>query len=144
MKWAGADGVSVNADTDRTEVRVKLPAYQKDEWVADAEELGMSQAEFVRTMVQAGRHDMGLAGGEDDERADDEETPLPPSSPGGGGLEDRLLGVLRREGPASWETLLDAALDDFEERLDETVAELQASGRVRYSGREGGYVATDE
>ncbi|ESP89140.1 DUF5805 domain-containing protein [Candidatus Halobonum tyrrellensis] len=129
-------------DTDRVAVRVSLPAYQKAEWVAEAEAMGMSQAEFVRTMVQAGRHEMGLD--ESDEETDPAETRSDPTSPGGDGLEDRVHGILRREGPLSWDALLRAVADDFEDRLDDTVAELQASGRVRYSGREGGYVAADE
>lgn len=130
-------------DTDRATVRVGLPAYQKDEWVAEAEAMGMSQAEFVRTMVQAGRHEMGLAD-EGDGGTDPAESRSDPVPPGGGSLEDRVHGVLRREGPLSWDALLRAVADDFEDRLDDTLAELQASGRVRYSGREGGYVAADE
>jgi hypothetical protein len=46
---------------DRTPVTTRVPAYQKEVWEDDADELGMSQSEFVRTMVQAGRHELGLA-----------------------------------------------------------------------------------
>ncbi|WP_256391029.1 DUF5805 domain-containing protein [Natronoarchaeum rubrum] len=44
-----------DADTSRTAVKTYVPAYQKRLWAEHAEELGMSQSEFVRTMVQAGR-----------------------------------------------------------------------------------------
>lgn len=46
---------------EQTPVTTRVPAYQKEAWRADAEELGMSQSEFVRTMVQAGRRELGLA-----------------------------------------------------------------------------------
>lgn len=45
-----------DADTSRTAVKTYVPAYQKRLWADHADELGMSQSEFVRTMVQAGRH----------------------------------------------------------------------------------------
>lgn len=44
-----------DADTSRTAVKTYVPAYQKRLWADHADELGMSQSEFVRTMVQAGR-----------------------------------------------------------------------------------------
>jgi len=46
-----------DADTSRTAVKTYVPAYQKRLWADHADELGMSQSEFVRTMVQAGRSD---------------------------------------------------------------------------------------
>ncbi|WP_313695265.1 DUF5805 domain-containing protein [Halorarum halobium] len=131
-------------DTERTEVRVNLPRYQKAEWVEDAERLDMSQTEFVRTMVQAGRSELGLdlkstpdSSGETEPRSD-------PADPGGEGLEDRVLDTLRGEGAVTWDDLLDSVVGDVEERLDETMGDLQQSGRVRFSGRDGGYVLTDE
>ncbi len=41
--------------TERAVVRTYVPAYQKAHWQDHADELDMSQSEFVRTMVQAGR-----------------------------------------------------------------------------------------
>jgi len=46
-----------DADTSRTAVKTYVPAYQKRLWADHADELGMSQSEFVRTMVQVGRSD---------------------------------------------------------------------------------------
>ncbi|MFC6728654.1 DUF5805 domain-containing protein [Natronoarchaeum mannanilyticum] len=46
-----------DADTSRTAVKTYVPTYQKRLWADHADELGMSQSEFVRTMVQAGRSD---------------------------------------------------------------------------------------
>lgn len=145
MIWDGLHEESVSdPDTDRTEVRVKLPRYQKDEWANDADDLDMSQAEFVRTMVQAGRSDLGLDADTTPRATATAEPTSEALDPGGGGLEDRVLRVLRQEEAMSWEDLLDAVVGDLEDRLDETMGELQQSGRVRFSGRDGGYVLTDE
>ena len=130
----------MSRDTERVTVTVTLPAYQREEWTAAAERLEMSRAEFVRTMVQAGRRRFDLDGGPTD-RA---EGGSPPAPPGGDGLEGRVHGVVRDRGPLSWDALREAVANDLEERLERTLTDLQASGRIRYSGREGGYVAADE
>ena len=143
--WDGSVGVVVSEPhTDRTEVRVKLPRYQKERWAADAEELGMSQAEFVRTMVQAGRSGLSLDAEATPTEGAVEDPPSEGVDPRGDGLEDRVLEVLRQEGVMSWDALLEAVVGDLEDRLDETMGDLQQSGRVRFSGRDGGYVLTDE
>lgn len=110
-------------------VKTYVPAYQKEQWAEHADELGMSQTEFVRTMVQAGRRGF---------KPDREEPRSGGADPGGDGLETRVLELLSEE-PRSWEQLLEAASGEIEERLDETLEDLQARDRVRYSGRHGGY-----
>ena len=121
---------------ERTSVRTYVPAYQKERWQAHAEELDMSQSEFVRTMVQAGR-----SGFETDSASAEETEPRSPdANPGGNGLEDRVVEVLDGGDHYDWEALLAALTDDIEQRLDEVLQELQSEGRVRYSGRHGGYV----
>jgi hypothetical protein len=123
---------------DRATVKTYVPRYQKEAWVEHAEALGMSQSEFVRTMVQAGRADF--------------EPPAPPrgddadaieSGNAGGTERERVLETLR-EGPRDWEELLAELTADAETRLEEALTALQDAGRVRYSGRDGGYVLTDE
>ena len=128
-------------DTETVQVKTRVPAYQRAAWREAADRLEMSQSEFVRTMVQAGRS--GLEGGESGHQSSNpSETPSEGSNPGGNGLEDRVLAALSESGTAvSWDELVEALVGDFQERLEET---LQASDRVRYSGREGGYVRTDE
>ncbi|MFC7096149.1 DUF5805 domain-containing protein [Halobaculum marinum] len=148
-----------DADTERVAVTARVPAYQKEAWVADAERLGMSQSEFVRTMVQAGRRDLGIAEefgsppGVEAEATADRREPAndsgnlegasPPTNPGGDGLETRLLDALDREGVLSFDRLVEEVAGDIEERVDETMGELQSRGQVRYSGRDGGYVRVD-
>lgn len=131
-------------DTDRVAVRTYVPAYQREEWDGHADELDMSRAEFVRTMVQAGRRGFDL----DDESPDRESNPPEggpeAATPGVGGLEDRVLSLLEAERALSWEELVEGLTDDLEERLDEVLDDLQDANRVRHSGRQGGYAVISD
>lgn len=129
----------MSEETDRTTVRTYVPAYQKEEWQAAAEELDMSQSEFVRTMVQAGRREFAIPGPTGDEDPDDSD-----ATPGVEPLESRILDALAASGPLDWAELVDELVDDLEQRADDHLRRLQEAGRVRYSGREGGYTLTDE
>ncbi|WP_458190605.1 DUF5805 domain-containing protein [Haladaptatus sp. NG-WS-4] len=116
--------------TERTVVKTYIPEYQKDEWQAHADDLDMSQSEFVRAMVQAGRQGFEL----------DRVQPVSEgSNPGSDELETRLLDLLDSEGYLSWEQLVERLVGDFEDRLDGLLDELQSRNRVQYSGRHGGY-----
>ena len=127
--------MSEGQDTSRTAVRTYVPAYQKDEWRDHADELGMSQSEFVRTMVQAGRKGFDF---------DDEEGGSDHANPRGHGLETRVLSTLESHEFLSWDQLVEALADDLEDRLDDALGELQGSNRIRYSGRHGGYTLVDD
>lgn len=118
-------------DVDRSVVKTYVPEYQKDEWEDHAEELGMTQSEYVRVMVQAGR-----SGFLTDETGS---TDSRDATPGGDVFEARILDVLRSEGPCSWDELLERVTDDVEDRMEETLQELQRENAVGYSGRDGGY-----
>ncbi|MFC4541685.1 DUF5805 domain-containing protein [Halosolutus amylolyticus] len=121
--------MSDSADTSRTAVKTYVPAYQKAEWQSHADDLGMSQSEFVRTMVQAGRRGF---------EPDREQPTSPDADPGGNALETRVLELLSADS-YSWDELLEAVSDDIESRLDDTLEDLQSDNRIRYSGRHGGY-----
>jgi len=125
--------MSDSADTSRATVKTYVPTYQKDEWQSHADDLDMSQSEFVRTMVQAGRK--GFDSGSEEPDSSDPD-------PGGNGLERQVLELLSSD-TYSWDELLEAVSDDIESRLDETLEELQATNRIRYSGRHGGYTTVD-
>jgi hypothetical protein len=132
------------SDGERTTVRTYIPAYQKEQWQAHAEELDMSQSEFVRTMVQAGRSGFEPATSEtadsDTDVSENEEPRSPDATPGGDGLKDRVRDILADGEYYEWEDLLAELTDDIEERLEETLQELQSNNEVQYSGRHGGYV----
>jgi len=127
-----------DADTSRARIQTYVPEYQKREWQRHADDLDMSLSEFVRSMVQAGRS--GFEGG-DSGRIDEEPaaTPSPGPDPQGADLEERVLTALSEEAYVDWDELLATVTDDVENRLDETLGDLQDSGQVRYSGRHGGY-----
>jgi hypothetical protein len=99
----------------------------------------MSRSEYLKTMVQAGRR--GLL----DERSDSEDTRDPSGNhPGSSGdempdVESEILNALSTTEYLSWDDLVAAATEDIEERLEQTLQELQAADRVRYSGPNGGY-----
>jgi len=128
-----------DVDTSRTVVQAYVPAYQRDRWDDHAERLDMSRSEFVKTMVQAGRH--RVADGEIPDLAGDS-----PSESGDGqstDLADEITDLLAKSDALSWEELLAALTDDIEARLDDALQELQESNRIRYSGREDGYVLVE-
>jgi len=127
-------------DTSRTVVQTYVPAYQRDIWDEHADELGMSRSEFVRTMVQAGRKEFGKEPATADGSAQD-------SGSGDGDLREQILGILDESGPCSWDELLAGVTGDIETRLEDRLQDLQENDRIRYSGRDGGYVrieGTDE
>ncbi|MFB6118518.1 DUF5805 domain-containing protein [Halosegnis sp.] len=129
-----------DSETERVGVRTYVPRYQKERWEQEAAELDMSQAEFVRTMVQAGRRGFGLEAGDEGKETSDETN----ATPGVDGVKDRLLGLLESEGALSWDDLVAGLTDDVEARLDDALDDLQAANRVKYSGRAGGYTLVDD
>ena len=130
---------SAEVDTERTRVQTYVPAYQKSVWQEHADELGMTQSEFVRTMVQAGRR-----GFLDGTETADSGGASSASNPQGEGTEEAVVESLRAEGPLDWDQLVERLSENVEDRLDEALTSLQDQSRLRYSGRDGGYVLTDE
>ncbi|MFB6112274.1 MAG: DUF5805 domain-containing protein [Halobacteriaceae archaeon] len=109
---------------DRRVVKTYVPATQKAEWQEHAAEMDMSQSEFVRSMVQAGRR------GFLEPRSSDSE----PSNPEGEPLETWLREELAADGPLEWAEIIDRV----EEQLEALLQEWQGS-TVRHNPREGGY-----
>ncbi|WP_247000515.1 DUF5805 domain-containing protein [Halosolutus gelatinilyticus] len=126
-------------DDDRVAVKTYVPRYQKEHWREHADELEMSQSEFVRTMVQAGRREFEVPSAGESTR-----TESAPEPDGDDEFDDRILAVLDRRGALGWDDLVDALIDDVEDELDATLQRLQDENLVRYSGRDGGYVLTND
>lgn len=122
--------MSGDPDTERAAVKTYVPAYQKSEWQAHAERLGMTQSEFVRTMVQAGRTEFDV---------DPAEPRTSDGDPRGQALEDRVLEILSTAGPQSWEELSSAVTEAIGDDLDDALTALQEANRITHSGRAGGY-----
>lgn len=132
--------MSAESETERVGVRTYVPRYQKEDWAAEAKQLDMSQAEFVRTMVQAGRRSFNLDSSNEESRgsvSDDATT-------GVQRLETRLLEVLDSGSYHGWDELVAALTDDIEDRLEAALSDLQERNRVQYSGRHGGYTLLDD
>jgi hypothetical protein len=123
-------------DTARTVVQTYVPAYQREQWDQHAEQLEMSRSEYVKTMVQAGRRRFG----------EEPATDSPETNVNDEDLTAQVLDFLGDTDTADWDDLLAGVTGDIETRLDETLQELQETGQIRYSGRDGGYVLveTDE
>lgn len=133
-----APEASEEADTSRAVVQTYVPEYQKSEWRRHAEQLDMSQSEFVRTMVQSGRRGFG---GEESEAA---EAGSEGADPGGQDLETVVLDALSDADALDWDELLERVTADVERRLEDAIESLQEDNRVRYSGPRGGYTLVDE
>lgn len=137
----------MSTDQERVAVQTYVPNEQRDRWREEADNLDMSQAEFVRTMVQAGRRGFDLGSSDVNESATPDRTAEPDTSvttPGVHDLERRVLDVLQQSEFADWDTLLEGVTDDIEARLENSLDELQAKDRIRYSGRHGGYTVIDD
>lgn len=132
---------------ERVPVQTYVSTTQRERWREEADEMDMNQAEYVRTMVQAGRRGFNLYTDGDplNTNADDTaQTGSKAITPGVDGLKDRVLEVLREAEFADWDELLAGVTEDIEERLEETLDDLQSADRIRYSGRHGGYAVVDD
>lgn len=131
------------SNTERKTVMTYVPAYQKERWKEHADQLGMSQSEFLRTMVQAGRRNFeipDLPTGEEEETAQSANSQnSEESAQQGEEFRERVRAALSDSEYRSWDELLAALTNDIEDRLDTTLQDLQASNEVQYSGRHGGY-----
>jgi hypothetical protein len=147
LKCYPVDGPDMAEDDERVAVRTYVPAWQRERWREAAEDRGMSQSEFVRTMVQAGRRgfersaEPGVDGSNPVDGDDRDATPGVEA--GGTGLEGHVIELVEREGPLEWDGLVEGLIGDFEDRLEEALDELQSSNRLKHSGRAGGYVVDD-
>ncbi|QLD84365.1 hypothetical protein HWV23_01120 [Natronomonas halophila] len=135
----------MSSDGERVSVQTYVSSSQRELWREEADDLDMSQAEYVRTMIQAGRRSFSLdtADSLNTEPRNADEPSSSNATPGVDGLKDRILDVLDSEEFADWDTLLAGVTDDIEERLEEAIQELDAEGRIKHSPRRG-YTVVDD
>jgi len=125
-------------DDDRSSIMTYIPQYQKEIWVEHAAALGMSQSEFVRSMVQAGRRDfpveslVNLPSESDDSTREDVD------------LQERVTALLEEAEVMDWNDLLAEVRGDIETELETALASLQSKNQIRYDGRQGGYVSIND
>lgn len=126
-------------DADRVTVSTYVPAEQRARWREDAEALDMSQSEFVRAMVQAGRRGFTLDGDENPL-----ETGVPDADPRGNGLKTAILEALQREGALSWSEIVEAVIGDVEDDVEAALLDLQDEGAIRHSPRRETYAVAGD
>lgn len=117
-------------DESSTVVKTTVKQYQKDAWVEDANELEMSQSEFIRTMVQAGRRDFDL---------DPLERPTEDVTPGVDGLKTRVLEALSNEEYRSFDEIAATITAEIERKVDDILDSLRDKDLVEHSNVDGGY-----
>lgn len=152
MVLAREPPVMPSEGTQRTSVKTYVPEYQKQDWQAHAEELGMTQSEFVRTMVQAGRRGFGA---ETELTDPDAEVGTPPSdakheepassdvTPGVSPLETVLLQALR-ERPREFDELVEVVAEDLRSEINDVLGDLRDEGTVEHEPLDGGFRVVDD
>jgi hypothetical protein len=113
---------------ERVSVKTTVPEYQKREWTEHADALDMSQSEFVRSMVQAGRRGFEV---------EPPETPSPDANPRGSALREPVFEALSNDEHREFEEIVESLAEAFEDRVDETLQSLITEGAVEVSGRKG-------
>lgn len=124
------------AADETVQVTLRVPRHQREEWQEHAADLEMDQSEFLLSMVQAGRR-----GFEDEEPTSSargrSEGGFEATTPGVNGLESRVLEVIREQGEARWEDLVEELVVDFEDAVVETLKRLENEGRIESDPRTG-------
>ena len=127
-------------DTETVRVQSYIPAYQKEIWDDHADTLGMTQSEFIRSMVQAGRRGFltgpDVAGGHAPGEGDAGDPDLPEI------VRDRVLITLRTLDHVTHEELAEIVTTDVEQALDAVLDDLQDESAIRH--QRDGYTLVDD
>lgn len=134
---AGMGEQAATEETERVAVKTYVPRYQKEIWADHADELDMSQSEFVRTMVQAGRTGFSGDTGKDGDASDGETADPPSPTDAPNDLHEAILAIVEREGPVGKDELIGA----FEETIVDVLEELNEDGKIQWDVQANGYVA---
>jgi hypothetical protein len=116
------------AAEERASVKTSVPQYQKDAWQAHADTLDMTQSEFVRTMVQAGRRGFEV---------EPPETPSPDANPGGSVLREPVLDALSTTEYSEFDEVVEYVVDQLDALVEETIDSLENEGAIDVSARRG-------
>jgi hypothetical protein len=107
----------------RKRIRTSAPEEQIDQWEEEADEMGVTRAEYMRLMIQAGRRQFPIC---------DTET----TESDGVNVEARVLNALEEHGELTWEELTETAIGDVEDKVEDTIEELDDDGKVSISLRD--------
>lgn len=101
-----------DADETTTYASASLPEWQKQQWEQEADKMNMTLSCYTRTMVEAGRSKLSL----DEDQPSGEFTTR--------NLEDQIREAIDKEGPLTWETLVETVFQNMEDRIDKTASEM--------------------
>lgn len=112
-------------DYESTTVKATIKAYQKREWEAHAEHLGMSSlSQFVSCMVQAGRRGFVVWDAKTEHAKN---------------IRQQLLEAVEDRESVTYDDLT-GIIEAEEDEIEGILNDLQNSNEIAYSGRRGGYV----
>lgn len=129
-------------DTESVAVKSYVPAYQKELWKEDAEEMDMSLSEFVRCMVQAGRRgfDTATVGQEatTETASEDRLVGLDEEA-----LRERIHAMLARVDHLTYEEIVLLVTGDLEREVADALMALQSENEAVHT-REGYHLAGED
>lgn len=113
-----------NNGTNNVNWCVTLPEEIAEEWDASREELDMAtKAEYIRSMVEAGRKQLSLVS--------------PFESSEAGTHRDQILAILDEDEFKDWDDIRNQLVEDLEDELENELEALTQTDRVDYSPRRG-------
>ncbi len=131
-------------ETERVRIQTYIPAYQKDNWSTDADQMDMSLSEFIRTMVQAGRHEFNLTNETSQEPTAVTTTHQLIANGDGRDLQEYIIETIEQNGPQEWDELLVDLTEVIEADLQDAVESLKDDDVIQHSGPDGGYLFEDD
>ncbi len=126
---------------EKVTVKTYVPESQKAIWVEQAEKLDMSQAEFIRCMVQAGRRTFENGGEPASETVTaeiNESKSAHTQHPAD--LAETVLAIVREYGPVGKEEIL----AHFEDSIADILGELLEQEEISWDPHGDGYVLVRE
>lgn len=124
--------------SDSSKAYIKLPP----EWVEDANDMGVSNAEWARRMIRAGRRQWGYDWTEEAEvpHIQADTTPSDPSEEAKVIIKDAILRNLAADEGLSRDEILDLVAQDVERMILESLEKLMDEEEVQNRPSKGGFI----
>ncbi|WP_252698861.1 DUF5805 domain-containing protein [Natronosalvus vescus] len=115
-------------------LNVGVPEHQLAIYDDEAEEMGFSsRAEYIRSMINAGRREFGL----------NPQGETPEDASLRGSLDERILAILEEAEGLAQDEVVDAVTADVEDQVTEVLNDLNDEGRIDYDVRRSGFVVAE-
>lgn len=105
---------------EKKRVKTSAPVEQVEIWEEEAEKMNVTRAEYIRLMMQAGRRQFPIC-----ENGDGD----------GGGIDigEQVMTALREHETLQWDELVQEAVGDIEEQVEDVIRDLEDDGKVEVS-----------